>query len=81
MVHQHFQLVPVFTVAENIVMGTEPTRFPFSWKTMGMAGGVTAALFLIGGLITGLGLEAVWKGLIAGAAVAGLYGLVTLLAC
>ncbi len=27
MVHQHFQLVPVFTVAENIVMGTEPTRF------------------------------------------------------
>ncbi|MCL2784073.1 MAG: ATP-binding cassette domain-containing protein, partial [Propionibacteriaceae bacterium] len=25
MVHQHFMLVPVFTVAENVVMGTEPT--------------------------------------------------------
>jgi ABC-type uncharacterized transport system ATPase subunit len=27
MVHQHFMLVPVFTVAENVVMGVEPTRF------------------------------------------------------
>ncbi|GFP35774.1 simple sugar transport system ATP-binding protein, partial [Candidatus Hakubella thermalkaliphila] len=27
MVHQHFTLVPVFTVAENIVLGAEPTRF------------------------------------------------------
>ncbi len=26
MVHQHFMLVPVFTVAENIVLGTETTR-------------------------------------------------------
>ena len=26
MVHQHFMLVPVFTVAENVVMGVEPTR-------------------------------------------------------
>ncbi|MEO2113615.1 MAG: ATP-binding cassette domain-containing protein, partial [Acidimicrobiales bacterium] len=26
MVHQHFQLVPVLTVAENIVLGHEPTR-------------------------------------------------------
>ena len=26
MVHQHFQLVPVLTVAENIVLGNEPTR-------------------------------------------------------
>jgi len=25
MVHQHFMLVPVFTVAENVVMGVEPT--------------------------------------------------------
>jgi len=25
MVHQHFMLVPVFTVAENVVMGSEPT--------------------------------------------------------
>jgi simple sugar transport system ATP-binding protein len=27
MVHQHFMLVPVFTVAENVVLGFEPTRF------------------------------------------------------
>ena len=26
MVHQHFMLVPVFTVAENVVLGKEPTR-------------------------------------------------------
>src|SRR4051794_23679466 len=28
MVHQHFMLVPVFTVAENIILGTEITRGP-----------------------------------------------------
>lgn len=28
MVHQHFMLVPVFTVAENIVLGAEVTRGP-----------------------------------------------------
>jgi len=27
MVHQHFMLVPVFTVTENVVLGVEPTRF------------------------------------------------------
>lgn len=27
MVHQHFMLVPVFTVAENVVLGTEPTKY------------------------------------------------------
>ena len=26
MVHQHFMLIPVMTVAENIVLGTEPAR-------------------------------------------------------
>jgi general nucleoside transport system ATP-binding protein len=26
MVHQHFMLVPVFTVAENVVLGEEPTK-------------------------------------------------------
>jgi simple sugar transport system ATP-binding protein len=50
MVHQHFQLVPVFTVAENIVMGLEPTRFIFSWKSFGLASGVAALLFFVGGL-------------------------------
>ena len=28
MVHQHFMLVPVFTVAENIMLGVEPTSGP-----------------------------------------------------
>src|SRR3954451_16829612 len=28
MVHQHFMLVPVMTVAENLVLGAEPTRGP-----------------------------------------------------
>jgi len=27
MVHQHFMLVPSFTVAQNIVMSREPRRF------------------------------------------------------
>ena len=26
MVHQHFMLVPVFTVAENVTLGAEPVR-------------------------------------------------------
>ena len=30
MVHQHFMLVPVFTVAENVFLGDEPTR-RFGW--------------------------------------------------
>src|SRR5690606_35422754 len=28
MVHQHFMLVPVFTVAENVMLGHEPTNGP-----------------------------------------------------
>jgi simple sugar transport system ATP-binding protein len=32
MVHQHFMLVPVFTVAENIALGAEETRWgPLGW--------------------------------------------------
>ena len=27
MVHQHFMLIPVFTVAENVMLGNEPSRF------------------------------------------------------
>jgi len=30
MVHQHFMLVPVFTVTENVILGDEPTR-RFGW--------------------------------------------------
>ena len=29
MVHQHFQLIPVFTVAENVILGDEITKGPF----------------------------------------------------
>jgi ABC-type uncharacterized transport system ATPase subunit len=29
MVHQHFQLIPVFTVAENVVLGNEVRKGPF----------------------------------------------------
>ena len=29
MVHQHFQLVPVFTVAENVILGDEPRKLSF----------------------------------------------------
>jgi ABC-type uncharacterized transport system ATPase subunit len=80
MVHQHFQLVPVFTVAENIVMGTEPTRLSFSWKTWGLAGGIAALLFFVGGMLV---LQSVGQWFLAaavgGAAIAGLYGLVILL--
>ncbi len=80
MVHQHFQLVPVFTVAENIVMGTEPTRFSFSWRTMGIVAAVSAVLFLVGGIFA---LENAGQALLAaaagGAAVAALYGLGLLL--
>ncbi|MGO1544640.1 MAG: ABC transporter ATP-binding protein [Gulosibacter sp.] len=28
MVHQHFMLIPVFTVAENLMLGREPTKWP-----------------------------------------------------
>jgi ABC-type uncharacterized transport system ATPase subunit len=80
MVHQHFQLVPVFTVAENIVMGTEPARFSFSWKALGLVGGVAALLFFVGGIFT-YGNVGQWllAALAGGAATAALYGLLILL--
>ena len=31
MVHQHFMLVPVFTVTENVMLGIESTRGPFGF--------------------------------------------------
>ena len=80
MVHQHFQLVPVFSVAENIVLGTEPARLAFSWKSLGLASAVAAVLCFIGGIFA---LDAVARWLLAGlvgaAVVAGLYALVILL--
>jgi len=80
MVHQHFQLVPVFTVAENIVMGTEPVRFSFSWKALGLVGGVAALLFFLGGIFTydNVG-QWLLAALVGGAATAAIYGLLILL--
>jgi len=80
MVHQHFQLVPVFTVAENIVMGTEPTRFSFSWSTLGLFSGVVALLSFIGSIF-GTGGVGQWllATLTGGAIAAGLYILIFLL--
>ena len=41
MVHQHFKLVEVFSVLDNIIMGVEPTRFTvampaLAWPTLGL---------------------------------------------
>ena len=80
MVHQHFQLVPVFTVAENIVMGTEPTRFAFSWQTLGIISGTAALLSFIGGIFGSSGIVQWMLAALAGAAIAaGLYALIFLL--
>ena len=38
MVHQHFALVPVFTVAEAILLGAEPMKGPFGWFDRQSAG-------------------------------------------
>ncbi len=80
MVHQHFQLVPVFTVAENIVMGTEPTRFSFSWQTLGWTGGLAALFFFVGGIFA-LDNAGQWllAALAGAAATAAIYGVVMLL--
>src|SRR5690606_17654580 len=37
MVHQHFMLVPVFDVTENVVLGVEPTRGPLGTIDMAEA--------------------------------------------
>src|SRR5690606_17943936 len=37
MVHQHFQLVPVFTVAEHIMLGAETAKGPFLDKAAASA--------------------------------------------
>jgi len=44
MVHQHFMLVPVFTVAENVVLGVEPTRRMPAWLGPALAGAFGAMI-------------------------------------
>jgi ABC-type uncharacterized transport system ATPase subunit len=46
MVHQHFMLVPVFTVAENVVLGVEPARRMPLGMTLGL--GAAAAPIVTG---------------------------------
>ncbi len=58
MVHQHFMLVPVMTVAENVMLGVESLLQPYSWKGVlrfsGIVGGTLSLLSLIHLLTTGL---------------------------
>jgi simple sugar transport system ATP-binding protein len=73
MVHQHFMLVPVFSVAENVVLGVEPTRRMPVWLAPAIAA-------VAGAVITGSSFDTVnWFGwapwawaLISAAAGAGL---------
>jgi simple sugar transport system ATP-binding protein len=89
MVHQHFMLVPVMTVTENVMLGVEAVLWPYSWKGfLRFAGIVTAVLSLlqllnlliVGGATAG-GLVLAWLAstalLLAGVAAA--YGLAFLL--
>jgi ABC-type uncharacterized transport system ATPase subunit len=80
MVHQHFQLVPVFTVAENIVVGSEPTGSSFSWRTLGLAAGAAALLFFVGGFfaLPGPG-QWLLAAALGGAVVAALFAVLILL--
>ncbi len=56
MVHQHFMLVPVFSVAENVVLGVEPTRRMPAWLAPAIAA-------VAGAVITGSSFETVnWFG-------------------
>jgi ABC-type uncharacterized transport system ATPase subunit len=56
MVHQHFMLVPVFTVAENVVLGVEPARRMPHWISLSLG---AAASAIIAGSSSSLG----WFGL------------------
>jgi simple sugar transport system ATP-binding protein len=61
-------------------MGTEPTRFSFSWKVLGLLGGLGALIFLVGGILV---LDSPLRWLLAaavgGGALAVAYGLTILL--
>jgi len=51
MVHQHFMLIPVFTVTENVMLGTETINRRFKWLmgVVGIAAGLiyAALIFLL----------------------------------
>ncbi len=90
MVHQHFMLVPVMTVTENVMLGVESLLWPYSRKGFflftGIAGGVVSLLHLLNLLILGAagGAGALLVSWLVGTAIAlagaaALYGLVVLL--
>ena len=54
MVHQHFMLVPVFTVAENVVLGVEPVKDTTVWAPL-VGGAVLGAIAAGGGLASLIG--------------------------
>ena len=57
MVHQHFMLVPVMTVAENVMLGVESLLWPYSWKGffrfLAVAGGALSLLLVLSLLLAG----------------------------
>ena len=77
MVHQHFMLIPVFTVTENVMLGDEPTRsffgrsrFKRTLSILGIAIGAILALVFLGMLVfnrTLLTSFSTWLGLGVGA--------------
>jgi ABC-type uncharacterized transport system ATPase subunit len=66
MVHQHFMLVPVFNVAENVVLGVEPIRRLPAWLA-------PAALAFVG-LLVGAGQGSSWPWEVLWAIVGGIAG-------
>jgi len=89
MVHQHFMLVPVMTVTENVMLGVESVLQPYSWKGFffftGIVGGLFSLLNLLNLLVLGeVAGPALWLSWLLGTAVilaglAALYGAVVLL--
>jgi simple sugar transport system ATP-binding protein len=77
MVHQHFMLIPVFTVTENVMLGDEPTRSFFgrsrlkrNLSILGIAIGAILALVIVGMLVFNRSLLtslSTWLGLGVGA--------------
>jgi ABC-type uncharacterized transport system ATPase subunit len=65
MVHQHFMLVPVFTVTENIVLGIEPIRRHSTWQPLVL--GAALGAWVAGGGIASLVGAVVGAGLLLGA--------------
>jgi ABC-type uncharacterized transport system ATPase subunit len=57
MVHQHFMLVPVMTVTDNVMLGVESVLSPYSWKGFlrftGIVGAVVWLLHLVNLIILG----------------------------